>query len=185
MAAHRVCPLWMGFVLAFPLRKWVQNPRKILSPYIRPGMTMLDIGCAMGFFSIEMAEMGGGDGKVVCVDVQERMMAYLLRRASKAGLRNRIVPHTCAGRSLGLTGYDNTVDFALAFYVVHEMPDPVAYLGDVYKMMSPGGRLFVSEPAGHVSEADFNKTETLLGDIGFRVFDRPRVFRSRTVVFEK
>ena len=185
MAEHRVCPWWMGYILASPLRKLVQNPRTILAPYVRPGMTMLDIGCAMGFFSIEMAHMGGKDGKVICVDVQEKMISHLLRRASKAGVRNRIVPHTCMGRSLGLSGHDNGVDFALAFYVIHEMTDPRAFLGELYRVMGEGARFFVTEPSFHVSEADFKKTETLLFDTGFRVFDRPRVFRSRAVVVEK
>jgi len=51
MAEHR-CPVWVGYFLASGLRKLLQNPVKILSPYVKRNMTVLDIGCAMGFFSL-------------------------------------------------------------------------------------------------------------------------------------
>jgi hypothetical protein len=45
--AHRVCPWWIGYLLASPLRRWLgQDPAKILSPYVREGMTILEPGSA-------------------------------------------------------------------------------------------------------------------------------------------
>ena len=84
--AHFVCPWFMGYVLICPLRKLWLNPRKLLIPYVRPGMTVLDVGCAMGFFSLPMAEMVRPEGRVVCVDLQEKMVRKLKRRAEKQGL---------------------------------------------------------------------------------------------------
>jgi 2-polyprenyl-3-methyl-5-hydroxy-6-metoxy-1,4-benzoquinol methylase len=57
--AQRVCPIWVGYLLASPVRKLYQNPKKILGAYVREGMKILDIGCAMGFFSLPLAEMTG------------------------------------------------------------------------------------------------------------------------------
>ena len=68
MAEH-VCPWWLGYFLASPLRKLMQNPDTILSGHISEGMTALDVGSAMGFFSIPMARLVGASGKVICVDL--------------------------------------------------------------------------------------------------------------------
>ena len=69
MAEH-ICPWWVGYLLVCPIRRWFQAPDKILSPYITEGMTVLDIGPAMGFFTIPAARMVGYSGKVIAVDVQ-------------------------------------------------------------------------------------------------------------------
>ena len=68
MAEEHVCPVWVGYLLASPVRKLIQNPKKLLSPYVEEGMTVLDAGCAMGFFSLPMARMVGPNGKVICGD---------------------------------------------------------------------------------------------------------------------
>ena len=49
---NRVCPVELANSFDSKIRKWLQNPRKILSPYIKEGMTVLDIGCGPGFFSM-------------------------------------------------------------------------------------------------------------------------------------
>ncbi|TFH43073.1 MAG: methyltransferase type 11, partial [Chrysiogenales bacterium] len=81
-----VCPWWLGFFLASPLRKLFQNPEKILGPHVREGMTLVDVGSGMGFFSLPMARMAGPGGRVICFDVQEKMLRHLARRAAGAGL---------------------------------------------------------------------------------------------------
>ena len=49
--AERVCPPWVGYLLASPIRLLLHNPRKILSPYVGDGMTVLEPCPGMGFFS--------------------------------------------------------------------------------------------------------------------------------------
>ena len=44
--AHRVCPWWLGYLLGAPLRRLMQDPRKVLAPYVREGMTVLEPGRA-------------------------------------------------------------------------------------------------------------------------------------------
>lgn len=86
--AHRVCPWWLGYWLACPLRQYRQDPSKILAPYVREGMTVLEPGPGMGFFTLELARLVGATGRVVAVDIQRKMID-LKRRAAKAGLGNK------------------------------------------------------------------------------------------------
>ncbi len=118
--AHGVCPWWLGYLLASPLRKLIQNPDEILSPYVQEGMTVLDVGSAMGYFSIPMARLVGPAGKVICVDLQEKMIASLKKRVSKAGLTDRVETRVCDNDSLKTENLATSVDFALAFALVHE-----------------------------------------------------------------
>src|SRR5437867_3779272 len=76
-SSHSVCPWWIGYILASPVRKLMHNPHTILAPYVNKGMTVLDFGSAMGFFSIPLAQMVGPAGKVICVDMQEKMLERL------------------------------------------------------------------------------------------------------------
>jgi hypothetical protein len=60
---NRVCPVERAGSLDNRFRRLLQNPRKILGPYIEEGMTVLDLGCGPGFFSIEIAQMVGKSGR--------------------------------------------------------------------------------------------------------------------------
>ena len=87
--AH-ICPWWGGYFIDNPLRRLLHNPEKIVGPYVQPGMTVMDVGCGMGFFSIAMAKMVGDSGRVIAVDLQQKMLDVLRQRATKAGVADRI-----------------------------------------------------------------------------------------------
>ena len=184
MAEH-ICPVWVGYLLASPVRKLFQNPRKMLRPYVNEGMKVMDIGCAMGFFSLPLAEMVGPNGKVICVDMQERMIRSLEKRAQKAGLSGRIKTLICHEDSLGLDDIKEKIDFALASAVVHEVSDAARFFSEIHKAMKPTGRLLVAEPKGHVSEKDFETTVSIAEQNGFTITDRPQIKRSRAVLLQK
>ena len=182
---ERVCPVWIGYLLSSPIRKLFQNPEKLLSLYVKAGMKVLDIGCAMGFFSLPIARMVGSNGKVICVDVQEKMIHSLKKRAKKAGLSDIIQIRVCTHSSLCLEDVTGVIDFALAAAVVHEVPDVSIFFSEVYQTMRKHGRLLVVEPGGRVSEEDFEKTVYIASKIGFTVIDNPEIKRSRAVLLEK
>jgi 2-polyprenyl-3-methyl-5-hydroxy-6-metoxy-1,4-benzoquinol methylase len=184
MAEH-LCPVWVGRLLASPLRRLYNNPKKILGEHVTEGMTVLDIGCAMGFFSLPLAEMVGVKGKVICIDVQEKMIEVLEKRARKAGLSERIETHLCSKDSLGLEEFTGTIDFALAFAVVHEVPDAGTFFSEIHEAIKPNGKFLVAEPKGHVSESDFDATVALAEQKGFTVVNRWQTFSGRAVVLEK
>jgi len=181
MAEH-VCPSWGGYFIDNPLRRLLHAPEKILGPYVKPGMTVTDVGCGMGFFSIAMARMVGGEGRVISVDLQQKMLETLTKRAKKAGVADRITTHRCEATSLGLT---EPLDFALAFYSAHEVPNLRRLLGEIHGCLRPAGKLLVVEPIGHVTPKDFEAMLSLAEAIGFRVRERPHVRLSRAAVLVK
>jgi ubiquinone/menaquinone biosynthesis C-methylase UbiE len=183
--AERVCPCFAGYFLANRLRKLLQNPRRILAPYVQPGMVVLDVGSAMGFFSLPMARMVGPKGKVVCVDVQPKMLDVLRRRAARAGLAGRIETHVSTENSIGLHGWDNRFDFALAFAMLHEVGDPVNFLHEIYQLLKPGAPLLLTEPTGHVSRSDFDHTLAHARKEGYMITSHPPIRLAYVVLLTK
>ena len=184
MAEH-VCPFWIGYILASPLRKLFEHPEKILGPLIRPGMCVLDVGCAMGFFSNPAARLVGAEGRVICVDIQERMLDSLRKRARKAQVIERIETRPCTADSLGIDDLAEGVDLALAIHVVHECPDPEKLLKDLATCLKPGGTLLLAEPKGHVSDKLFDDTGRLAQAAGLTALDKSPFRRSHSALFRK
>jgi len=184
MAEH-VCPWWAGYFLANRLRKLLQNPYKILAPYVKPGMTVLDVGSAMGFFSLPLAEMVGPGGKVVCVDVQPKMLQVLRRRAAEAGLSEWIETHVSSQDSIGLQDRESGFDFALAFTMMHEVGNQANFLREIYRILKPGATLLLTEPIKHVSGLEFDRTVSLAQQEGFVITGHPPIRLSHTVVLKR
>lgn len=180
-----VCPWWIGYLLACPIRRLFQNPEKILKPYVKEGMFILDVGSAMGFFSLPMAQLTGEKGKVVCVDLQLKMLDVLMKKAEKNGLAGRIVPRKCTASSLMIDDLKDKIDFALASAVMHETPDQKKIFLEVYNTLKPGAVMFVAEPAGHVSEEAFKRTVSLAKEAGFTAGEYVRSGKSFEVVLRK
>ena len=151
----RVCPWWLGYFLVSPLRRLVENPEKTLGPHVQSGMQVLEVGCGMGFFTLPLARLTGPQGRVLCVDLQPRMLAALARRAQRAGLTDRIELRQCGARSLGLADRAGAFDLAVLIYVLHEIPDKAGALRDVRAALKPEGRVLFIEPKGHVKPAAF------------------------------
>ncbi len=181
----RVCPWWLGYLLASPIRKLAQDPDKILRPYFTDGMTAVDIGCGMGFFSIPMAKLAGKTGRVIGVDLQERMLKSLRKRARKAGVLERIEVRQAGTNSLNLQDRTGAADFVLAFAVVHEIPDPDRLFSEINAALKSGGKLLVSEPKGHVTEPMFAATKSTAQAHGFEIAATPKIWRSHSTLFKK
>jgi ubiquinone/menaquinone biosynthesis C-methylase UbiE len=181
----RICPWWLGYFLVSPLRRFLHDPKEILTPYVKDGMTVLEIGGGMGFFTLPLAEMTGKAGKVISIDLQERMVRGLMKRAAKAGLENRIEARVCTTGSLNIDDLARKVDFALAFAVIHEVPDKERLLSEISGAMKQDGKLLIADPKGHESEKNFNGTVAMAEAAGLLVLDRPLIRRSYAVLLLK
>ncbi|MFH1760187.1 MAG: methyltransferase domain-containing protein [bacterium] len=184
MAGH-VCPWWLGYFLASPVRRIFEKPEELLSLYINSGMHILEIGPGMGFFSLPMAEMTGPDGIIYCVDLQDKMLKSLEKRAVKKKLIDRIECRKCSQNSLEINDLKEKIDFILAYAVVHEIPDKTIFFSETYSSLKAGCKLLMADPKFHVSEEEFNKTVLKAEEAGFKAIENPNIWRSRSVVFIK
>lgn len=157
--AHLVCPWWIGYFLVSPIRKWleIRDPEAFVKPYIKPGMTVLEPGPGMGFFTLPMANLVGPAGRVIASDIQPRMLDALRRRAAKAGTLSRIETRVADRDSLGVADLDGKIDFVLAWAMVHELPSADHFFAEISATLKPGATALFAEPAGHVDPAHFAK----------------------------
>ena len=176
----QVCPWWHAYTFDNVLRRLVHDPAKLFGPYVKPGMTVIDVGCGMGINAIGLARIVGDEGRVIALDLQQEMLDVLQRRAERAGVVHRIESHRCGPDSLNV---EAAVAFANAFWMVHEVPDVRSFMREVHSCLCGGGRLFVAEPAFHVSSGDFEETVAAAKEAGFELESRPRVLLSRAAVF--
>jgi SAM-dependent methyltransferase len=139
----------------------------------------------MGFFTLELARLVGGSGHVIAVDVQPRMLSELRRRASKAGVLDRLDARLATPDSLGLADLAGCVDFTLAFAVVHELPDAAQFFREVARASKPGARLLFVEPAGHVTASHFEAELKIGRDAGFRPVESPLPRRGNSALLER
>jgi len=173
------CPWWFGYTFDNPLRRRIHDPALILGDLVRPGDTVADIGCGLGFFTVALAEMVGARGTVIAVDLQRQMLERTRRRAERRGLDDRIQFHACATDHVGVAG---PVDFVLAFWMVHEVQHPTAFLAEVRSMLRPRGQFLIAEPRIHVPAARFARTVESARGAGFEVGAGPAVRFSRAVL---
>jgi ubiquinone/menaquinone biosynthesis C-methylase UbiE len=186
MAEQHVCPWWLGYTFLGPVRNWTTGrPEELFAGYVKEGMTVLEPGPAMGFFTLPLAKMVGPKGHVIAVDIQRKMLEVLERRARKAGLQERIETRLVKADCMGLDDLNGKVDFALAFAMAHEVPSAADFFKRVWAAMKPGKFLFLAEPRGHVSEEQFERELEAAQAVGFALVDRPRVRRSYAVVLKR
>lgn len=185
MAQHRVCPWWLGYFLASPIRRLWYTPGALVAPHLKPGMKVLEPGPGMGFFTIEMARLVGAGGRVLAVDIERKMLDVMMRRAAKDGVADRIEARVCAADSMGLDDVAGQVDFTLACAVVHELPNQERFFQEVAQAMKGSAAMLVIEPAGHVTEAEFNHELDLAAAAGLSLVERPAIRRSHAALLRK
>lgn len=165
---HWIYPWWMGFLIDNPVRKIVQPAKQTLAPFVREGMTALDLGCGFGHFTIGLAKLVGQSGRVLALDVQEPMLRMVRTRARLAGLGRRVETRRCPPDGLGLA---EELDFALTANVLHELPSIEGALGEVFGLLRPGSTLLVFEPRHVLDSGEFERELAVLQSLGFVLID--------------
>lgn len=180
---NRVCPVERANSLDSRMRRWLQNPTTILAPYVKSGMTVLDVGCGPGFFSVELAKMVGESGKVIAADLQEGMLGKLSKRLAGTGLAGRVRLVKCDADSIHVS---EGVDFILTFYMVHEVPDKDLFFRQLGSILREDGQFLIVEPKlFHVSKRGFESTLKVAESNGFERYPGPRLFASWTPILKR
>jgi ubiquinone/menaquinone biosynthesis C-methylase UbiE len=110
-----------------------------------PGERVLEIGPGTGYYTLDMAEWVGPEGRVEIFDLQQEFLDHVGARAAEHGLQN-VVP--TQGDATALPYEDASMDAVVLTAVLGEIPDPVAALREIRRVLEPGGRLVVGELFG-------------------------------------
>ena len=130
-----------------------------------------------------MAALVGDSGRVTALDLQEKMLEITNKRAKRAGMDQRI--RTLHGSADQLEG-TAIFDFAIAFWMVHEVPDRIGFFRRLSAALKPDAKILVAEPAIHVSRKDFEQTLVMASSAGLRPDSRqPKVRLSLSRVLVK
>ncbi len=178
---ERICPVENAGNLDNIFRKWVHNPKKLLKDYVKEGMIALDVGCGPGLFSIEMAKMVGKTGKVIAADLQEGMLKKVENKIIGTEIEKRIKLHQCEKNKIGIS---EKVDFVLAFYMIHEVPNQMNFFKEIKSMLKTNGKMFIIEPMFHVSKNAFEDTINIAKEAGLKRSKKEKVLFSRAIILE-
>jgi cyclopropane fatty-acyl-phospholipid synthase-like methyltransferase len=148
-------------------------------------MTVLEPGPAMGFFTLPLARLVGPEGRVVAVEVQQKMLDRLMKRARRARLAERIEPRLVAGAGLGVAELAGRVDFVAAIHVVHEVSDQDAFFRDALAALKPEAKLLLVEPPGHVKAPAFAASLARAQRAGFAELDTPAGLGERSALLAR
>ncbi len=154
-----------------------QNPEEVLDALgLRPGQTLIDLGCGDGFFTIPAARRVGEAGAVYALDASPEAIQIVARKASQEQLRNVKVELGDAEQEVLCP---RCADVLLLANVLHDFAHPLKVLANARQMLKPDGVLAdldwkkeesqVHGPpyARRLSQAE---AAALLAEGGFRVF---------------
>ena len=135
------CPYSQRWLLEVP-RPWltVERLAEVLEP--RPGERILEVGPGTGYFALPMASRILPGGRLAGLDLQQQMLDELARRASEQGVENLELRQ---GDATALPYEDAAFDAAYLVTVLGEIPDQVAALRELRRVVRPGGRLVFGE----------------------------------------
>lgn len=160
-------PRQFAGMLDLPLRRQYLDPGEVLGMYgVNGGMTLLDVGCGTGLFTVEMARMLGDSGQVHAVDVQPSMIERTRARAAGAGVTHMVQLHH--GGVYDLPFADDTIDLAVMISTLGEVPDKPAALSELRRVLKPGARLGISEELMFTTYQMPGSARRWAEDAGFR-----------------
>ena len=175
------CPLRMAGLLDNKFRRYFHKPNKILKPFIRKNMTVLDFGCGPGVFTVEMAHLLEVTGKVIAIDMQEGMLEIVKRKIKETSIEKIVELQKCTQEKVGL---NENVDFVLMFYVVHEVPSKENLFHEILPRINKDGLIMIVEPKA-VSKKSFDAMIDNIKENGFEEERLLKIAFSRGIVLRK
>lgn len=129
-----------------PLLPHFKNPYRLLEAAgLRPGQTVMEVGCGPGFFTFPAARIVGESGLIYATDVSPLAVRSVERKIRKQGVKN-VVPVLADAASSGLP--DNSVDLSFVFGLRHIAGGLGSLLADIYRVLKPGGLLSFENTSG-------------------------------------
>jgi len=126
-----------------PERENEENPTKCIeSLELKEGDVVADLGAGSGYYAFRMASKVGEKGKILAVDIEDKMLAEIRKRCEKEKVKN-VEPVKCTETDPKLP--EAGVDLVLMVDVYHELAFPYEVMMAVRKALKPGGRVVLVE----------------------------------------
>ena len=143
---HFPAPAFIGRFLDSDFRRRMQPPDKIIERSgIKPGMTVMELGCGNGAFIPFIARVVGEAGKVYAVDIQPAMLRQLENKLSKAENQDITNVELKRAGAYDLPFEDGSLNLVYMVTVLQEIPDRGRALREIRRVLKPGGILAVTE----------------------------------------
>ncbi len=168
----KVCPWWLYPLLDNPIRRWFNSADSILGEYLQEGMSFLDLGCGGGRYAIGGARLVGEQGRVVALDIQQKMLDMVEQKVAAEGLAGVVELHLAEQDSLNLK---EEFDFILAMCMVHETPDYTEFFRQVKAVLKLKGRMLVVEPIFHVSQKTIQIEVEAAKSVGLKYVEEKKI----------
>lgn len=178
---ERICAVEHAGLLDSRIRKVIQNPVKTLDNRVKEGMIVLELGCGPGFFTTEIARQVGKSGKVIAADLQQGMLDIVKNKIKGTDLENRIILHKCTEDKIGVT---EKIDLAIAFFMIHEVPDKQKMLEEIKTILKPDGSLYIIEYRTHPPKKRFDEMIEIAHHTGLVETEQPRFLLSRSIILK-
>jgi len=165
------CPTWLAWMVELdnPFSKINRAATIIKNLDLKPGMTVLDIGCGPGRVTIPLARELGPTGHIIAMDIQAGMLEKVQAKARTENLTNISFLHAGIGEN---KLEHNKFDRVLLVTVLGEIPDQKIALQEIFNTLKPGGILSITEI---VFDPHFQRQSTILkltGSLGFKEKNR-------------
>lgn len=130
-------------ILDSPSRKKITPPFKILRMLgLKRGMTFVDVGAGTGFFSIPASKIVGDSGKVIALDIEEKMLKEIRKKVRQGRINNIIIKKS---KEYQFPIESKIADFAFISNVLHEIDNKVVFLKEVWRILKKEAFLGILE----------------------------------------
>jgi ubiquinone/menaquinone biosynthesis C-methylase UbiE len=150
-------PEFLANLIDNPLRRKIQVPSEMPVRHgIQSGMTVLEVGPGNGRYTLETARRVGSTGKVIAIDIEQKMLERVIQRAAAEGITNL---ETRLADVYELPFESETFDAVVLLTVIGEIPQPERALHEFDRVLRPGGLLAFSEM---LTDPDYPLRRTLI-----------------------
>lgn len=159
------------------IKRWMEEDGQIFLKEIgiEKGQTVLDFGCGEGHYTIPVAKVVGGKGKVYALDKDEGVLKELKSLIKKNGLDN--IELIQANSKVPLE--NDSIDVVLCYDVIHYEKNRKIIYNEVYRLLKPTGFLSVypkhckeDQPLMELAERELNDVKKEIEESGFYLQDK-------------